>query len=181
MVTSISSGHGIFVNGIPSSGKTSVATEIKRRIPSFQIIAGDDLVRQALGGPENVLQVPREQLPAAVRRVFAVTLDMIEEATRSANVVLDGAWTEQQVTEAKSRLGASALFAILRIDETERQRREAARTDRRLTFPWDPAWRDMPGPDELYDLVLDAAASDVSACADAILAEYTKRWGDPSR
>jgi chloramphenicol 3-O-phosphotransferase len=108
-----------------------------------------------------------------------MTLEVIAEAMTSANVLVDGAWTEQQVTEAKRRFGASGLFTILRIDEAERQRREASRTDRHLTFPWDPAWSDMPGPDSIYDLVLDSGELGVGACADAILAEYTKRWGDP--
>lgn len=176
---SVSSGHAIFVNGIPSAGKSSVASEIRRRDSTFRILTGDEVVRQALGGDNSTLQVSRQQLPSAVKRVFSLTLNMIEQSIKSNNVVVDGAWTKDQVTEAQSRFGASGLYVILRIDEPERQKRESARTDRRLTSSWDPAWHDMPGPDEIYDLVLDSGVMDVLACVDAILAECVERWGDP--
>jgi hypothetical protein len=55
-----------------------------------------------------------------------------------------------------------------RVEEATRARRERMRRDRQLLVPFDPSWHSMPGPDSLYDLVLDASRTDVSTMANAI-------------
>lgn len=94
----------------------------------------------------------------------------------SSNVILDGAWTQRQVVEAKRRFGDAGLYVILRIDEAERTRREAARQDRQLGSEWDPSWHEMPGPDDIYDLVIDAGTSSPSECANLIVARAKQHW-----
>jgi chloramphenicol 3-O-phosphotransferase len=163
-------GHAIFVNGIPSAGKTSVSREIGRRSSTFRVVTGDQIIQQ----------VPTQQRIAQAGQLFAVTLTTIEEWLKSSNVVVDGAWTQAQVEEAQDRFDAAGFYVILRIDETERQRRASTRRDRdrRLVYPWDPSWHDMPGPNSLYDLVVDAKIMSPSTSADTILRECTNRWGN---
>ena len=125
-----------------------------------------------------IRQVPYEQRLALAHRLFAMTLDMIDGWLKRSNVIVDGAWTERQVLESQGRFGEVGFYVILRIDESERRRREAARTDRRLGYNWDPSWHDMPGPDDMYDLVIDSKLSSVSACANAILEGSRQHWGE---
>jgi chloramphenicol 3-O-phosphotransferase len=122
--------------------------------------------------------MPYEQRVAHADRLFALTLDMVQGWLERSNVIVDGAWTERQVNEAQERFGDAGLYVILRIDESERRRRESLRTDRRLGYPWDPSWHDMPGPDEVYDLVIDSKLKNVSECARIILERAKQHWGD---
>jgi chloramphenicol 3-O-phosphotransferase len=163
-------GHAIFVNGIPGAGKSVVAGEIRRRTSTFRVFTGDEIIRR----------VSPEQRVAQAEQLFAVTLTTIEEWLKSSNVIVDGAWTQARVEEAQARFGSAGFYVILRIDEAERQRRASTRRDRdpRLVYPWDPAWHDKPGPDSLYDLVIDARVMSPSSSADMILRKCTKRWGD---
>lgn len=126
--------HAIFINGIPSSGKSTVAAKIKRRTSSFRVITGDELIPQ----------VPFEQRVAQVEHLFAMTFDTIERRLKSTNLIVDGAWTERQVVEAQDQFGDKGLYIVLRIDESERRRRESLRKDRRLAY-WDTAWLDNAG------------------------------------
>jgi chloramphenicol 3-O-phosphotransferase len=161
-------GHAIFINGIPSAGKSSVAAEIKRESSTFRVLTGDDVIRQ----------VPYEQRAARAHRLFSLTLNTLERWLGPSNVVVDGAWTERQVIEAQERFGDMGLYVILRIDESERRRRESVRKDRRLGSKWDPSWHDVPGPDDLYDLVIDSKLRDVSECANIILTKAKQHWDD---
>jgi chloramphenicol 3-O-phosphotransferase len=161
-------GYVIHINGIPSSGKSSVATEISRNRPGLTILAGDDVIRQ----------VPYEERAAQAGRLFELTLEMIEELRGSANVIVDGAWTERQVLEAQERLRSAAMFVVLRIDESERSKRESLRRDRRLGHPWDPAWHNISGPNELYDLVIDSKTTGVHESAALVLGAAEERWPD---
>ncbi len=165
-MTRRSHGHAIFLNGIPSSGKSTVAAEIRRRTPSFRLLTGDDVIRQ----------VPEAQRLAQVDRIFALTLDMIDTWLQSSNVIVDGAWTQKQVADAQARFGDRGLYVVLRIDEAERKRRESLRRDRVLPW-WDPSWHAMPGPDDLYDLVVDAKVTSASNSAERILEKAKEAWG----
>jgi chloramphenicol 3-O-phosphotransferase len=158
-------GLAIFINGIPSSGKSTVAAKIKRRTTTFRMLTGDEVIRQ----------VPFAQRVALADRLFALTLDTIERRLESTTLVVDGAWTEQQVREARDRFGDMGLYVILRIDEAERRRRESIRKDRRLAY-WDPAWHDKPGSDDPYDIVIDSEANKPDECAKFILNKAREHW-----
>lgn len=161
-------GHVIHVNGIPCAGKSSVAAEVARKTSTFKILTGDEVIRR----------IPYEQRAAQASHLFELTLSMIERWQRSGNVIADGAWTERQVLDAQERFGSAAFFVILRIDEPERRRRESFRRDRVLGHPWDPSWHDMPGPDELYDLVIDSRTTTAKESAGLILRAAKERWPD---
>jgi chloramphenicol 3-O-phosphotransferase len=158
------SGHAIFLNGVPASGKTSVAKKLERRTGgAFTILSGDDVIRD----------VPYERRRAMWRELFARILDRLEERLRAENVVMDGAWTGQQVQQARRRF-PDGLYVILRLEERERKRRQAKRPP--LGHPWNPANHDLPGPNDLYDLVLDSTRMDVSTCTNAVLRGARTRW-----
>jgi len=151
----------IFLNGIPASGKSSVARAVKRRRPSFQIVAGDDVVRE----------VAYAQRVRQADLIWSRILEAVEEGLATTDVLVDAALTARQVAEARSRLGASAAFVLLRIDERTRARRQALR-DRRgkpLGHPWRPEFHSMPGGDELYEIVLDAGSHTAQQCAEHVL------------
>lgn len=46
-------------------------------------------------------------------------MDVLEPMLESANVIMDGAWTEAQVREAQDLFGDAGLFVVLRIEEAE--------------------------------------------------------------
>lgn len=166
LVQPASHGHAIFINGIPSAGKSSAAAEIKRRTSTFRVLTGDEVIRR----------VPYPQRRAQAKRLFALTLETVEQWMESSNVIVDGAWTQQQVVVAKNRFGGAGLYVILRIDEAERTRREAVRQDRQLGSKWDPSWHEMPGPNDIYDLVIDSGTSSPSECANLTVVKAKQHW-----
>lgn len=147
----------VFINGVQSAGKSTVARKFARREPSFRVLVNDDLVRA----------VPLAERLQRQEELWTQSLDTIEAWTASDDVLFDGALREDQVRDARERF-PSALLVLLRVDEATRSRRESARRDRRLLVPFDPSWHAVPGPDSLYDLVLDASRQDPSRLANEI-------------
>lgn len=166
-MTTRPAGCAIFLNGVPSSGKSSVAAAIGSRTPAFRLLTGDDIIRQ----------VPFAQRLPRAEELYDLTLDTIDEWLAANNVIIDGAWSEAQVLEAQSRFSGAGMYVVLRIAEAERKRREALRRDRRLAY-WDPAWHDMLGADDLYDVVIDANSTRPARAARTILAAAKERWGE---
>lgn len=161
--------HAIFVNGIQAAGKTTVARKIRNREPRrFRLVESDEIVRR----------VPPALRVDSADMIWSRVLDSVEESLEEANVLVDAALTADQVVEARDRFGASAAFVILRIDEDTRSRRQADRNrwGNRLAHEWRPEWHDLPGEDDLYDLVCDAASLTASQCASRILAFEADHW-----
>lgn len=93
-------------------------------------------------------------------------------------MISEGAWTQRQIVRARELFGPDPLFVILRIDEREREKRESSRMDRQLGHSWDPSWHDMPGPDNLYDLVVDSKSPGIRGSADLVRQAAERRWPD---
>lgn len=147
----------IFVNGIQSAGKSTVARKLERRESGFRVLVNDELIRA----------VPMTERLQRHRELWAQTLDVVQRWSDSTGVIVDAALREDQIREARDRF-PEALFVLLRVDEATRARRERTRRDRQLLVQFDPSWHSVPGPDSLYDLVLDAGRTDVSSMANAI-------------
>ena len=147
----------IFVNGVQSAGKSTVARKLDRREPGFRVLVNDELIRA----------VPIHQRLERHRELWTQTLETVQRWSDSTGVIVDAALREDQVRDARERF-PTALFVLLRVDEATRARRERMRRDRQLPVPFDPSWHAMPGPDSLYDLVLDASRTNVSSMANAI-------------
>ncbi len=147
----------IFVNGVQSAGKSTVARKLERREPGFRVLVNDELIRA----------VPIRERLQRHRELWTLTLETVQRWSDSTGVIVDAALRDDQVRDARERF-PTALFVLLRVDEATRSRREGMRRDRQLLVPFDPSWHSLPGPDSLYDLVLDAGRTDVSTLTNAI-------------
>ena len=138
--------HALFINGIPSAGKTTVTNAIRRRDGRFQLVDGDRIVRRT----------PYRLRPQRGRQIWAEILDAVSRRLQHGDTLLDFTMTANQVLEARTRFVGRSTFVILRIDEPTRAARQHERDRRgdRLGFPWQPKYHEAPGGDELYDLVL---------------------------
>jgi len=162
------SGHAIFLIGIPSAGKTTAAAEIVARVPSFVVLAVDELIHR----------FPQREWLDRLPQIFDMALAETNRLMQTGNVVVDAVWDATQVEYVKELFGSCGLYVVMRIDEQERRSREQCRFDRKVHY-WDPVWNDKPGPDHLYDLVIDAQANDPAQCATLAIAEAEQRWGTP--
>lgn len=138
------------------SPEAVLATALIHLMPGFEILTGDDSIRR----------IPYQRRVSQAGQLFELTLRVIVSRVESSNVISEGAWTQRQIVQARELLGPDPFFVILRIDERERQKRESSRRDRQLGHPWDPSWHDMPGPDDLYDLVVDSKSMGIRDSAE---------------
>lgn len=158
----------MFINGIPAAGKTTVANLLTGRIPGFHVLTGDDLIRE----------VPHALRLRLADRIWSRMLNVIEERLTESHLLVDSALPARQIQEARDRLGTVSGFVILRIDEVTRAARQRERDVRGnpLGLPWQLEYHAIPGPDAMYDLVLDSARLSSEHCADAIAEFVTERW-----
>ena len=148
----------LFIEGVPSSGKTSVARAVKKRVDEVEVIHGDDLIKR--WGRR------REFSPAFAREMFERLLDIIGETSSDKDVIVDVTIPERYLAEAKTRF-PQAVFVSLRVDERERRSRERKR---KRKLEWNSEIAASQADEESFDLVLDTTERSPTECADAILA-----------
>jgi chloramphenicol 3-O-phosphotransferase len=139
----------VFITGIPSSGKSTVAKGLLALDPSFELVETDVEIRKAGLGASTLLNA---------RRIFRRVLDKIEALSKDATVVVDGSLPASYAEEARERFGDKALFVTLRVSESERRRRERTRRDR-SPVQWNEGMTALGGGPELYDLVIDSVTT----------------------
>jgi gluconate kinase len=154
------------LTGIPSSGKTTVTREVRRRTSTFRVIDGDREVRRMCPDPTRRLD--------EAQSLFQRLLGKIDEQSASHNVIVDMTLPESYVVAARERFG-EALFVSLRVTEDDRQRREVGRRDRSPVM-WDAQKTALQGPKDLYDLVVGASRMEPRECALAILSKAARHW-----
>ena len=157
----------LFIEGVPSSGKTSTAREIKRRVDELEVIHGDDLIKK--WGRR------REFSPAVARAMFERLLDVIDAASSDKDVIVDASIPEGYLAEARTRF-PNAVFVSLRVSERERRSRERKRSRRNLT--WNPEIAASQANEGSFDLVIDTTESSPAECAEKILAYLDQEAGD---
>jgi chloramphenicol 3-O-phosphotransferase len=89
--------------------------------------------------------------------------------------------TEAQVERARRRLGNASMFVILRVRESDRAAREKARRERegrQLTYEFQREWHQIPGPDEIYNVVIDSSSTSPHEAAQSVLDAAKGRWED---
>lgn len=160
------SGHAIFITGVPSAGKSTVCRELEQCTTSFSVISGDDLIRRM-----------RPQSPEAIRECRARMFQEVRDVMVSSNAIVDASLPASYVEEAKAQFGSRGLFVALRLGESSRRAREAARA-RDVSVRWDLRMTELLGPEELYDLNLDSSASSPAELADAVLSKALEHWKD---
>jgi len=138
--------HALFVNGIPAAGKSTVTTAVMRLDSRFTVVDGDKIVRRT----------PYRLRPQRGPQIWTEVLDEVDRQLKHGDTLLDFTMTAGQVLEARSHFLGRSTFVILRIDEPTRtaRQRERDRRGNRLGFPWKQQYHQMPGSDDLYDLVL---------------------------
>jgi hypothetical protein len=154
-------GEVIFLEGIPSSGKTSTARELGRQVTELRIIHGDDEIRRWGRKKARVL---------SPRQMFDKLLDLVDRASQNQDVVVEGTFPGSYIEEARSRF-PNALFVSLRVAEADRLAREQARK-RKRPIAWNEEIAAQQGSEELFDLVIDASSNTPGECAEIILAEF---------
>jgi chloramphenicol 3-O-phosphotransferase len=147
----------LFITGVPSSGKTSLAIELHARLDGYDLVVGDEVVRSLARAwsTTNAISL-RDGL-----------LNALDERLSSTDLIVDQALPATYVRHARSRFGSSARFVLLRLCERERERREDHRIDREAR-PWSSAMTALTGANDLYDLVLDTGGLSTGQCASAV-------------
>lgn len=169
-------GRVIFINGVPAAGKSTVAAKLRSVMRGLTTVRTDDAVIAV----RNSYRVRGRKVDPITLSAesWARVLQLAREALAKGNVVVDGAMTERQIREAKGSFDDQALFVVLKITEETRQRRQRDRDreGRRLATPLGDDAHSMTGPDELYDLVIDAEATSPKGCARGIISAARERW-----
>jgi shikimate kinase len=165
----VSEGRGevIFLEGIPSSGKTSTARELGRQVTELRIIHGDDEIRR-LGRKKTRVLTPRQ--------MFDKLLDLVERASQKQDVVVEGTFPGSYVEEARRRF-PDGFFVSLQITEVERLAREKARK-RKRPLVWNEHIAAQQGSEDLFDLVIDASVNAPAKCAELILEQFESEVDD---
>lgn len=135
----------IFLEGVPSSGKTSTARELGKLLTDIRIIHADEEIRR--WGRKRARPVTPEQM-------FESRLDLVERACRTKDVIVDGPLPGSWVAKVRRRF-PDALIVTLRITETERLAREQVRK-RKNPLIWDDLRAAAQGSENLFDLVIDS-------------------------
>lgn len=154
-------GDVVFVEGVPSSGKTSVVRELSKRVSELEVIHGDELIKK--------WSRRRSFTPAFAREMFGRLLDLVETRSADRDVVVDMTIPAGYLVDAKERF-PHAVFVSLRITESERQARERKRR-RHVPLTWDDEIAARQASEDSFDLVLDTTAQSPAECAKSIL-EY---------
>ena len=166
----------ILINGVPAAGKSSVAAKLRAVMRRSTTVRTDDAViavrksYRTRGRAVDPITLSAES--------WARVLQLVRDALGKGNVVVDGAMTERQIREAQGSFGDRAMFVVLRITEETRQQRQSDRDreGRRLATALGEDAHGRTGPDELYDLVIDAEATSPKGCAREIVALARERW-----
>lgn len=162
-MTTSEPGEVIFLEGVPSSGKTSVARELAKRVSELRVVDGDAEIRR-LG--------KRKARPLSPSQMFEKLLDLVEKARQTEDVVVDIPLPGSYVSKARERF-PDALFVSLRITENERVAREKVRK-RKRPLVWNQEIANAQGSEDLFDLVIDATVNTPMECAQAILKQFDK-------
>jgi chloramphenicol 3-O-phosphotransferase len=161
-------GDVVFIEGVPSSGKTSVARELGKRVSELKVIHGDELVRK--WGRR------RSFTPAFAREMFGRLLDRVDATSAESDVVVDMTIPASYLTDAITRF-PDAVFVSLRISESERRAREHKRK-RKRPFNWDDEIAATQAPEDAFALILNTDARSPAECAESIL-EYFDNDEEP--
>lgn len=152
-------GNLIFLEGVPSSGKTTIAKELLRRVEGLKVIHGDDEIRKR-----------NRRRARSAHELFEAVLDKIEKVSRHQDVVVDMMLPASYLEEARKRF-SDAYFISLRISEQVRIAREEQRR-RKEPLEWNDVIAASQASEDAFDLVIDASASSAARCAEIILENF---------
>jgi chloramphenicol 3-O phosphotransferase len=160
----VNPGKIIFLNGVSSSGKSTLAKELQKRLAEpFLHLRLDDFIGM-LPRTDDLEMFMR--MVSGMNRSIAV---MSEEHNNLIvdHVVVDKAWLDQCLELLRGRC---VLFVGLHCPLEELERRERERDSRRQGFA--RAQIENIHRDKIYDIELDTHVLSVPECADQVLQFY---------
>lgn len=157
-------GKIIFIDGVSSSGKSSLAKELQKRLTEpFLHLQLDDFIHM----------MPRtDDMPLFMQMVDGMHRSIAAMSEGGNNlivdhVLVDKSWLDQCLELLVDRY---VLFVGLRCPLEELERREKERGPRRQGFA--RAQIDLIDPGKIYDLKLDTQELSVDQCAEQVLEFY---------
>lgn len=169
-------GQIILLNGVSSSGKSTLARILVEQLPGFFPLAIDDfdlLIERMEDRPNQRL------IPLETERLFHLTIALF--ASQGVNLVVDTVLHDQSVRDhCREVLGDyMVLFVGVHCPEAELVRREQARGDREPGL----ACRQLATihKEESYAVEVDTFQQSGAACAEKIIAalraaDYPRPW-----
>ena len=189
-MTDVGAGQIIILNGVPRSGKSSIAGMIQETFDGVWMNLGVDLFMQMTPRkfqPSIGLRPGEEQHPVygLVPRLYAAMFEAVAAMGRAGmNVVVDvGMYRPEVASDCARRLeGLPVLFVGVRcpIEEVMRRREATWGRDERVTRAgesWAPGdgvpepvmrWQEQVHAHWSYDLEVDTSVMDPGECVEAI-------------
>lgn len=161
-------GKALFLTGVPSAGKSTLAQTLAERARALSVVSGDDVIRRVNPNPSDA---------RSVYDAFQKLLDEVEATMGLGNVVVDASLPASYIEDARRRFAGRALFVALRLAESDRRARELMRA-RNVPLEWNEYMTRLLGPSGLYDLNLNTSRRSPTQCADEVLSLSRARWGD---
>jgi chloramphenicol 3-O phosphotransferase len=174
----------IVLNGGSSSGKSSIATCLQRRLEGTWLTLGiDDLIRALSHGPTDTtaggtLEFPSDGsivVRAAFRRAEAGWSEGLGAMARVGTpLIVDEVFLDGGEAQARLRSvldGLSVVWVGVHCLVAVAEARELQRADRTIGLARDQAERVHRGVD--YDVVVDTSAAPPDVCASTIMAWLT--------
>lgn len=159
----MNSGKIIYLNGVSSSGKSSIAIELQKRLSEdFFHMQLDDFIHM----------MPRtDDIDMFMRMVSGMNRSIAAMAEEQNNLIVDNvlvdkAWMDQTL----ELLGGYVLFVGLNCPLKELERREKKRGKRRQGFARAQIKNIHLG--KIYDIELDTHALSVDQCVEQIIDYY---------
>ena len=170
----------IVLNGGSSSGKSSIATCLQRRLEGTWLALGiDDLIRALSHGPTDTTaggtleftSVGSIVVGAAFRRAEAGWYEGLGAMARvGAPLIIDEVFLDGGNSQARLRIALGELPVVwvgVQCQAQLAEARELQRSDRNIGLAHDQAERVHRGV--VYDVVVDTSATAPDACALAII------------
>ena len=171
----------IVLNGGSSSGKSSIATCLQRRLGGTWLTLGiDDLIRALSHGPADTTAGGMLEFMSDGSIVVASAFRQAEKgwyeglgamARVCAGVIVDEVFLDGRKSQARLRVALEGLFVLwvgVQCQAVVAEARELQRSDRKIGLARHQAERVHQGVS--YDLAVDTSATAPDACALAIVA-----------
>jgi chloramphenicol 3-O phosphotransferase len=176
MEDSMEKGKIIFLNGVSSSGKTTLSKELVKKLPDYFHFSVDDfdciIEKMEDREREHLIPVPTEYF-------YHRTINMFSD--KGVNLILDHILHDEFTTKDCLEVlrGYPVLFVGVHCPLKELERREAARGDRRLGQARSQL-QFVHQLNESYDIEVDTFNESLEVCSDRIielLANFNDRTG----
>ncbi|MGG4091336.1 chloramphenicol phosphotransferase CPT family protein [Paenibacillus lautus] len=169
-------GNIIFLNGVSSSGKTTLAKQLLKRLPDYYHYSIDDfdVVIERMEDRDNDRLIPVE-----TEYFFHRTIAMFSD--KAVNLIIDHVIHDEFIrSDCKAILsGYPILFVGVHCPTTELERREKERGDRRIGLS--RSQLDFVHKEEIYDIEVDTFTNGLENCVERIVEkvqekDFPKAW-----